>query len=295
MKILIIENEIYLAQSISTKLHQFGFECEIIPLVEDAMNAKADIILLSVGTSRQNIYPLIEKFKEAIIILMIPYINNETVERPLKAGAKDYIIKPFIIDELVRKIEHYNTFSQLQKEVAFYKDYLAHSFCNASYAFEGKLSFPLIVKSTSQKVIDIYVANYAIQKKLPINLIKLHKNTHYKESLQNISKQQLTYVTGLETLKKEERLECVKSLRNIPVIFSCLGGEVSDFPNVYEISLKNISTELQDDVLSVDEYIHTMILKFEDRYPDTELSKRLGMSRKSLWEKRKKYGITKKK
>ena len=192
MKILIIENEIYLAQSISSKLHQFGYECEIIPLVEDALNAKADIILLSIGSSSQDFYPLIEKFKESIIILMIPYINNETVERPLKAGAKDYIVKPFIIDELIRKIEHYNTFAQLQKEVSFYKDYLAHSYCNAAYSFEGKLSFPLIVKSTSQKIIDTHVANYAIQKKLPINFISLYKNVAYQESLKNISKQQTT-------------------------------------------------------------------------------------------------------
>ena len=70
---------------------------------------------------------------------------------------------------------------------------------------------------------------------------------------------------------------------------------MSEFKNVFEINIKEITERFQDDVLSVDEYIKTMILKFEDRYPDTELSKRLGMSRKSLWEKRKKYGITKKK
>ena len=32
---------------------------------------------------------------------------------------------------------------------------------------------------------------------------------------------------------------------------------------------------------------------FQDKYPDTELSRRLGISRKSLWEKRKKFGIEK--
>ncbi|EAH5670062.1 hypothetical protein CXE35_07460, partial [Campylobacter jejuni] len=30
-------------------------------------------------------------------------------------------------------------------------------------------------------------------------------------------------------------------------------------------------------------------------FPDTDLSKKLGISRKSLWEKRKKYEISKKK
>jgi DNA-binding NtrC family response regulator len=38
-----------------------------------------------------------------------------------------------------------------------------------------------------------------------------------------------------------------------------------------------------------------MFLSFQTKYPDTELSKKLGISRKSLWEKRKKLGIEKKK
>jgi DNA-binding NtrC family response regulator len=36
-----------------------------------------------------------------------------------------------------------------------------------------------------------------------------------------------------------------------------------------------------------------MVLNFQNNYPDTELSKKLGISRKSLWEKRKKFGIEK--
>jgi DNA-binding NtrC family response regulator len=36
-----------------------------------------------------------------------------------------------------------------------------------------------------------------------------------------------------------------------------------------------------------------MVLNFQHTYPDTELSKKLGISRKSLWEKRKKFGIEK--
>ena len=70
---------------------------------------------------------------------------------------------------------------------------------------------------------------------------------------------------------------------------------MSDFANVYEIETKDISQGFHEEILSVDEYVKAMILNFEDKYPDTELSKKLGMSRKSLWEKRKKYGITKKK
>lgn len=296
MKILIVENEIYLAQSIVSKLGHFGFVCEMIPNIEEALKFEvADIILLSANMPGQNLYSLIEKFKDSIIILMIPYVNDEMVTRPLKAGVSDYIVKPFMIDELVRKIEHYTAFRQLQKEVAFYRDYFCDSLLLPTYTISTKVSFPLIIKSVSQKVIDMCVVNYAIHKKFAINFISLYKNHNYKDIFKNVSKTQLTYIVGFEILRKEEKEECIKAFKNIPVILSCLGGDLSNFKNVFEIHIKEIAQGFQDDVLSVDEYIKTMILKFEDKYPDTELSKRLGMSRKSLWEKRKKYGITKKK
>lgn len=296
MKILIVENEIYLAQSIVSKLGHFGFVCEMIPNIEEALKFEvADIILLSANMPGQNLYSLIEKFKDSIIILMIPYVNDEMVTRPLKAGVSDYIVKPFMIDELVRKIEHYTAFRQLQKEVAFYRDYFCDSLLLPTYTISTKVSFPLIIKSVSQKVIDMCVVNYAIHKKFAINFISLYKNHNYKDIFKNVSKTQLTYIVGFEILRKEEKEECIKAFKNIPVILSCLGGDLSSFKNVFEIHIKEIAQGFQDDVLSVDEYIKTMILKFEDKYPDTELSKRLGMSRKSLWEKRKKYGITKKK
>lgn len=296
MKILIVENEIYLAQSIASKLSHFGFTCVMIPSIEEALEIEAaDIILLSANIPGQDFYALIEKFKDSIVILMIPYVNNEMVTRPLKAGASDYIVKPFMIDELIRKIEHYTAFRQLQKEVAFYRDYFCNSLLVPTYAINTKISFPLIVKSVSQRVIDMCVVNYAIHKKFAINFISLHKIQNYREIFKNVSKTQLTYIVGFETLRKEEKEECVRVFKNIPVILSCLGGDLTDFKNVFEINIKEINQGFQEDVLSVDEYIKTMILKFEDRYPDTELSRRLGMSRKSLWEKRKKYGITKKK
>ena len=48
-------------------------------------------------------------------------------------------------------------------------------------------------------------------------------------------------------------------------------------------------------VIPIEDYIKQIIINFQGQLPDTELSKRLGISRKSLWEKRKKYGIQKRK
>ena len=37
MKILIVENEIYLAQSIASKLTEVGYKCDIATTVQDAL------------------------------------------------------------------------------------------------------------------------------------------------------------------------------------------------------------------------------------------------------------------
>ena len=43
--------------------------------------------------------------------------------------------------------------------------------------------------------------------------------------------------------------------------------------------------------LSIEEYTRTFILKFQAQYGEQELADRLGITRKTLWEKRKRYGI----
>ena len=49
------------------------------------------------------------------------------------------------------------------------------------------------------------------------------------------------------------------------------------------------------EILTIEDYVKNILVSFQDKYPDVELSKKLGISRKSLWEKRKKHGIYKKK
>ena len=39
--------------------------------------------------------------------------------------------------------------------------------------------------------------------------------------------------------------------------------------------------------LTIDDYVKFIIHNYQSKFPDTELSKKLGISRKSLWEKMK--------
>ena len=62
------------------------------------------------------------------------------------------------------------------------------------------------------------------------------------------------------------------------------------------IEIKNENNVFdKGEILPIEDYVKFIVLNYQDKYPDTELSKKLGISRKSLWEKRKKYGLIKQK
>jgi len=295
MKILIVENEIYLAQSIASKLMEIGHVCEIATTIKDALkDEKYDAILLSTNISGQNFYPIIEKHRSSIIILMISYISNDTVTNPIKAGACDYIQKPFMIEGLIRKLQHLSDFKNLKKENATYKDYVKNLFASANLdPIDKKVKFPILIKTNFQKHADALVFNYAQSQNETFMFISLTQSNAF-EKIARSSGDELIYIIDLQNLKKSEKTKVYNVIEGKRVILcSTDPSEESD------ITLIEINTDSkvldQGDVLCIDDYVKYVICNFKNKFPDTELSKKLGISRKSLWEKRKKYGINKKK
>ncbi len=296
MRILIVENEIYLAQSIASKLADLGFECEIVSLVTEALKDEVyDVVLLSTNLSGQDFYPIIEKYRNTIVILMIAYVSDDTVSKPLKAGAKDYILKPFMIDELVRKIEHFQAFQKLKKEADFYRNYLTFALPNVPS--KERLTPPFVLWSNTQKCADSYVMRYIRELSVVPNLIVLNEvGSSWREWLKKgLHKREMSYIIGSESLKKSERGELFEIVAGHLAILSFVSNEEPPYPNIIDIRGIPQEIDLGEEILSLDDYVKSVIVRFEHKYPDTEISKRLGMSRKSLWEKRKRYGISKKK
>ncbi|MGD0282420.1 MAG: sigma 54-interacting transcriptional regulator, partial [Dissulfurispiraceae bacterium] len=54
---------------------------------------------------------------------------------------------------------------------------------------------------------------------------------------------------------------------------------------------KLFTQELLDDRLSIEEYTKTFIQKYQHEYTEQQIADMLGITRKSLWEKRKRWGI----
>jgi len=295
MKILIVENEIYLAQSIASKLMEIGHVCEIATSIKDALkDEKYEAVLLSTNISGQNFYPVIEKHRASIIILMISYISNDTVTNPIKAGACDYIQKPFMIEELMRKLQHLSDFKHLKKENTTYKEYVKNLFATANIdPIDKKTKFPILMKTNFQKHADALVFNYASSQNETFTFLSL-THTNAFEKITRTPNDELIYIIDMQNLKKSEKMKVYNVIEGKRAIIC--STDPNEETDITQITIATESKILdQGDILCVDDYVKYVISNFQNKFPDTELSKKLGISRKSLWEKRKKYGISKKK
>ena len=295
MKVLIIENEIYLAQSIASKLGDLGYQCDISSSIQDAFKGVSyDVILLSTNISGQDIYPVIESYRDAVVILMVSYISNDTVTKPLAAGAKDYILKPFMIEELIRKIEHFQEFNRLKLANETYKRYLDQHFKGVKITQEtDNLSFPVFIASNFQKYADRFAFEYAQTNRRQLVYVSLESSNAFQE-VSKAPAGAVLYVTDFQSLKKADRKSFLDLIAGRSAIVSSTDSIDLDDVNVIEIKSDNTVFE-QGDILPIEDYVKYIVLNYQHKFPDTELSKKLGISRKSLWEKRKKYGIIKKK
>lgn len=293
MKIIIVENELYLAQSIASKLNENGYHTESYSSVKEALLSQGDVYLLSTNLPGQNTLPLITKFKSKIIILMVNYINNDTVGEPLRLGAKDYIVKPFMIEELMRKIEHYKEYRALKKKTLLYQEYMENMLQNIESDFDIKdISVPLVIETNYQRLVDKIVFAYAKQSNSLLTFVPLGEKG-WKEKIEKSGPTALLYLTELHILKKTEKESLLEILKSYNFILCSTINLESPFETITLTTDSKLYD--QNEILTIDDYVKFIVNSFQYKFPDTELSRKLGISRKSLWEKRKKYGLFKKK
>ncbi|CZE47597.1 response regulator [Campylobacter geochelonis] len=296
MRILIVENEVYLAQSIASKLTSLGHECEILTDIKDVLNAgKKDAVLLSTNIFGENIYAVIDKFKDSIIILLITYINNDNVSKPIKAGANDYIQKPFMVEELVRKLDHFEEFDKLKninKSFSKYFEFYFSSICSQEFEIKNT-KFPFFIVSSNQILADKFLFEMSRNLNLSFKFIFLDMPNSL-EILENENFCCPLYLINFHTLKYDEKMRLFSIIQKKQVVVSTTNFS-EDIPFEQVVLKEDSKGGFEDKILSIDEYFKHIITSYQSVFPDTELSKRLGISRKSLWEKRKKYGIDRKK
>ena len=224
MRVLIIENEIYLAQSIASKLENLGYECEIARSAAEAMKSEPeqrakegakdvhfDVVLLSSAFAGDDTLKIIQKFKDSVVILLITYISNDTVSIPIKAGASDYIQKPFMIEELVRKIKHFEEFRRLQTFIKTYQDYLNYHFKAVSALnFDFKrIKLPLLIKCNKMINADNFVFEYAKALNLSFKYVPLEPGTDVS-AIAAANPHALLYFSNFQILRQEAKNQIVE-------------------------------------------------------------------------------------
>ena len=89
----------------------------------------------------------------------------------------------------------------------------------------------------------------------------------------------------------------VRELRNIIERAVLITDSSAIFPEHLPEMLKitnSFLTEAFNNTLSIEDYTKEFILRYQSGYPEQKLADMLGITRKSLWEKRKRWGIPKK-
>ena len=287
MKILIIESESYLAQSIANKLGALGHECTNAAslAVAAALAEEFEAVLLSTSWSGASFYPLIEKFRRSIIILMVAYVDSETVLNPVKAGATDYIQKPFMIEELIKKIEHYAQFRSLKSQNEAYEALLkeASLSCEIPTTRLAQIKFPLLLRGdAAARAAAVFKIALTLKSRLKI------LSAQSPEPLERGA--EIFYAPDFDSLSGAQKEKFISRTKSMRVIAGSIGAQ-KGFSD--EITLG--SSKERSEILSIEEYVKLTIVAHQDEYFDSDLAAALGISRKSLWEKRKKYGIARKK
>jgi len=290
MNILILDEEVYLAQKVAMKLQEEGNACTHVSNIKEIQfDTNYDAILLSTNISSNDVHKIIMHFKNSIIILLVSYINDTTVTKPLKDGASDYIVKPFIMDELVRKIYHYDEFKRLKQNNTNLENYINFAFNNIEHKEEVPSKLPFIIETKDQRIADKIVFDVAKDLNKTIKFISLEKHTKVNpEDFKN----ELLYIYDFHYAKKASKDLILNTISDYDVIICSHEdlGEI-DYPKITIEAANKLS--VVDSILTINDYVKLMVVSFQNKYPDTELSRRLGISRKSLWEKRKKFGIEK--
>lgn len=112
MKLLIVDDEQTLAETIENKMRKEGFSTFVAESAEDGMRlfkrVKPDLVILDIMLPNRSGYDLcraIRKEGETPIIFLSAKAQEEDRIKGLELGADDYVVKPFNLSELAARVK----------------------------------------------------------------------------------------------------------------------------------------------------------------------------------------------
>ncbi|MFL1378159.1 MULTISPECIES: response regulator transcription factor [unclassified Nocardiopsis] len=109
MRILVVEDDDRVARGLVTALRSASFEVQRVATAERALAAPpADVVLLDLGLPDADGIDLLRRLRErpqTAIIAVTARAEERDRVRGLRAGADDYVVKPFGVAELLARID----------------------------------------------------------------------------------------------------------------------------------------------------------------------------------------------
>ncbi len=297
MKVLIVEDDAYLLIGLQEKFGSLGHETTVLYDIDQIVSEASsyDLVLLSSAVHHTDIERVITAHKAAIIIMMVQYVSFETVSKPLSIGANDYIRRPFDFNDLYRKIVQHREYDHLRRMENTYVRYIEHSLRSIMVDAPPKdLKLPVLLLASQPIVADAFVFKYAKSTGQKVHILILDRKSDI-ERIHSMEDDALIYIRSLEKFTQREftKIESTLMDKNI-IMTSSVAYKCSHICMVVD-QRKEMRNNKTDEIMQIEEYVRYVIKNYESHMSETDLAKKLGLSRKSLWERRKKYNIPKKK
>ena len=111
MKILIVEDDLVIAESLANELSKWNYEVNVVEnfdqIMEDFRETEPQLVLLDINLPTLNGFHWCQEMrKESNVPIMFISSRTDNMDQimALEYGADDYIIKPFDIEILIAKI-----------------------------------------------------------------------------------------------------------------------------------------------------------------------------------------------
>lgn len=132
-RILVVDDERSMREFLTILLRKQSYEVETAESAEAAMQrlreGGIDLVLTDLKLGAQSGLDVLEFVKQrepsVQVILMTAFATTETAIQALKAGARDYVIKPFKVDELIVQVEKALEVRRLERENLYLREELA--------------------------------------------------------------------------------------------------------------------------------------------------------------------------
>ena len=260
--ILLIDDSVLIQEQLKDLLQNRHYSVHVSSNLDNAMKiineTQIDLILLDLELKNENSMDFLRKNNNNIInIQKIPVlvvsgnVDSSTIRDSIKEGAVDVLTKPYVLEEIVLKIDFWTDYKRKEDEITIHTKNLN----NKNILLEEQ---KVIIEAQNNKLENQIELEKKISQQKEELLIQQSKMAAMGEMLENIIHQWTQplsaisgYVNGvlidkeLETLTNEILDE---SLNNITRIIQHLVNTVHDFRDYLKPNRKRIIFELDENI-----------------------------------------------